>query len=81
MHILEPIGGAAPKFSARDKINAFSTKMTHTIALDCPAQGYPGPAFRYYPFREMATDAKPVQIDFQNRLAAQPQSFLRRQKV
>ena len=66
MHILEPIGGAAPKFSARDKINA---------------QGYPVPAFRYYPFREMATDAKPVQIDFQNRLAAQPQSFLRRQKV
>ncbi len=45
---VEPIGGASPKFSARDKINAYSAKSSEILALDCPAQGFPVPAFRYF---------------------------------
>ena len=43
---LEPIGSAAPKFNVKDKINAFIGKSHSKLALLCPAQGSPIPAFR-----------------------------------
>lgn len=43
---LEPIGSAPPKFSVKDKINAFGVTLAETFAMVCPAQGFPLPAFR-----------------------------------
>ena len=43
---VEPIGSAPPKFSVKDKINAFGVNVDETFAILCPAQGFPIPAFR-----------------------------------
>ena len=43
---VEPIGSAPPKFSVKDKINAFGVNLDETFAILCPAQGFPIPAFR-----------------------------------
>ena len=46
--ILEPIGGAAPKFSSESKtIGTFEKTGGDSLALACPAQAYPLPTFRY----------------------------------
>ena len=46
--VLEPIGGAAPKFSSASKsIGTFDEKGGDSVALACPAQAYPLPSFRY----------------------------------
>ena len=45
---LEPIGGAAPKFSSESKsIGTFDKMGGDSLALACPAQAYPLPTFRY----------------------------------
>ena len=44
--ILEPIGSAAPKISAKEKFNHLSIKFGSQFGISCPAQGYPVPAFR-----------------------------------
>ena len=43
---LEPIGGAKPKFSLVTKVLHLEHEMGKSIALSCPAQGFPLPAFR-----------------------------------
>ena len=43
---LEPIGSASPKFSTADKSSTFVHTQSSSIALVCPAQGFPLPAFR-----------------------------------
>ena len=48
LFVLEPIGGAAPKFSSDSKsIGTFDKKGGESLALACPAQAYPLPSFRY----------------------------------
>ena len=45
---LEPIGGAAPKFSSESKsIGTFDKSGGDSLALACPAQAYPLPTFKY----------------------------------
>ena len=45
---IEPIGGAAPKFSSSSKsIGTFEEHGGESLALVCPAQAYPLPSFRY----------------------------------
>ena len=46
LHDLEPIGSASPKFSTADKSSTFVHTQSSSIALVCPAQGFPLPAFR-----------------------------------
>ena len=43
---LEPIGGSAPKFSSDTKLSLFERTSMSQMALLCPAQGSPIPAFR-----------------------------------
>ena len=43
---LEPIGSTIPKFSTID--SNVKRDSSASIALICPAQGYPSPAFRYF---------------------------------
>ena len=45
--LLEPIGGAAPKFSSDSKtLGNFDKKEGAQLALNCPAQAFPLPSFR-----------------------------------
>ena len=43
---LEPIGGSKPKLSEDSKLNQIVRNREDSMALLCPAQGYPIPAFR-----------------------------------
>ena len=43
---LEPIGFSKPKFSSIVDLSAFKKELGSGIALTCPAQGIPIPAFR-----------------------------------
>ena len=46
--MIEPVGGAAPKFSSSSKsIGTFEEKGGEPLALVCPAQAHPLPSFRY----------------------------------
>lgn len=42
--LLEPMGSAAPKVNL--KLKAIETSVNEKLALVCPAQGMPLPAFR-----------------------------------
>lgn len=44
---LEPIGGAKPKLSMRYDSLSLRETESQSLALICPAQGFPLPAFRY----------------------------------
>ena len=44
--MIEPIGSAIPKFSDQGKINVPKVLQAESLALLCPAQGSPIPAFR-----------------------------------
>jgi hypothetical protein len=44
--LLEPIGGAKPKFSQETEIFQFTKSSRTSLALLCPAQGHPLPSFR-----------------------------------
>ena len=43
---IEPIGGAAPKFSSDAKLSLFVRRENDIVSLLCPAQGAPVPSFR-----------------------------------
>ena len=47
---IDPVGSALPKFSSKDKINAFAIEKSSVLSLTCPAQGHPLPAFRFVNF-------------------------------
>jgi len=43
----EPIGGSIPKFSTENDGSKLVRGFMSSIALTCPAQGYPLPGFRF----------------------------------
>ena len=43
----EPIGSTKPKFASKLDLQAFKEVAGSPMALTCPAQGSPVPAFRY----------------------------------
>jgi hypothetical protein len=47
LNLIEPIGSAGPKFTSDDKSDTFSRSSGTPLALKCPAQGFPVPAFRF----------------------------------
>lgn len=44
---LEPLGVKAPNFSTDDRSSSFIRTINDSLTLQCPAQGYPVPMFRY----------------------------------
>ena len=42
----EPIGSASPKFTSDTKSATYERMSGSSVALTCPAQGFPLPAFR-----------------------------------
>lgn len=44
--IAEPVGSVAPKVEIKDKAGIFLAKADNSLALLCPAQSYPMPAYR-----------------------------------
>lgn len=47
MHLLEPLGGTAPKFSSLAHSHSFFKEHGTAIALQCPSQAYPPPNFKW----------------------------------
>ena len=48
--LIEPIGGAIPKFTTDSKsLGTFEKTFGGTLALLCPAQAFPLPSYRYRP--------------------------------
>ena len=45
-YFLEPVGGSSPKFPAESSISNLGRQVSSSLALVCPAQGSPIPAFR-----------------------------------
>ncbi|KAM8712137.1 hypothetical protein ACLKA7_012632 [Drosophila subpalustris] len=46
---IEPVGSVAPKVEIKDKLGIFVAKSSCSMALLCPAQSYPMPAFSVAP--------------------------------
>lgn len=46
MSFSEPVGSVAPKVEIKDKAGIFLAKADNSLALLCPAQSYPMPAYR-----------------------------------
>lgn len=46
MSFAEPVGSVAPKVEIKDKAGIFLAKADNSLALLCPAQSYPMPAYR-----------------------------------
>ena len=44
---LEPVGSSAPKVPKEAKSDTFVVTKDSTMALTCPGQSYPAPAFRF----------------------------------
>lgn len=43
---IEPVGSVAPKVDIKDEINYARVALNHSLAIVCPAQSDPVPAFR-----------------------------------
>ncbi|XP_044595819.1 Down syndrome cell adhesion molecule-like protein Dscam2 isoform X8 [Cotesia glomerata] len=63
--ITEPVGSKAPAFTGDIKASGWlvNKRLNSTLAMPCPAQGYPVPAFRWYKFIEGTTRRQPVQLN------------------
>ncbi|XP_044596034.1 Down syndrome cell adhesion molecule-like protein Dscam2 isoform X39 [Cotesia glomerata] len=61
--ITEPVGLARPKFSSIHKSLTFDTYEGRGVTLQCPAQAYPVPFFKWYKFIEGTTRRQPVQLN------------------
>ncbi|XP_026835361.1 Down syndrome cell adhesion molecule-like protein Dscam2 isoform X6 [Drosophila erecta] len=61
--ITEPVGSVAPKVEIKDKVGIFVAKSNSSLALLCPAQSYPIPAFRWYKFIEGTTRKQAVVLN------------------
>ncbi|XP_039227510.1 Down syndrome cell adhesion molecule-like protein Dscam2 isoform X49 [Drosophila yakuba] len=61
--ITEPVGSVAPKVEIKDKVGIFLAKSNVSLALLCPAQSYPIPAFRWYKFIEGTTRKQAVVLN------------------
>nr|XP_017031913.1 Down syndrome cell adhesion molecule-like protein Dscam2 isoform X16 [Drosophila kikkawai] len=61
--ITEPVGSVAPKVEIKDKLGIFVAKFNRSMALLCPAQAYPMPAYRWYKFIEGTTRKQAVVLN------------------
>nr|XP_012216028.1 PREDICTED: Down syndrome cell adhesion molecule-like protein Dscam2 isoform X14 [Linepithema humile] len=61
--ITEPVGLAKPKFSTIDKSRTFEIAEAQGLTLQCPAQAYPVPFFKWYKFIEGTSRRQPVQLN------------------
>ncbi|XP_061930197.1 cell adhesion molecule Dscam2 isoform X46 [Apis cerana] len=61
--ITEPVGFAKPKFSTIDKSRTFEARQGQGVTLQCPAQAYPVPIFKWYKFIEGSSRRQPVQLN------------------
>ncbi|XP_039227493.1 Down syndrome cell adhesion molecule-like protein Dscam2 isoform X28 [Drosophila yakuba] len=61
--ITEPVGSVAPKVDIKDEINYARVGRDHSLAIVCPAQSYPVPAFRWYKFIEGTTRKQAVVLN------------------
>lgn len=46
-HVLEPMSTAIPKVSSKSKYDVLEYPKTVSLALICPAQGFPVPSYRF----------------------------------
>ncbi|CAH0581348.1 unnamed protein product [Chrysodeixis includens] len=61
--ITEPVGRVPPKFASVVMGTMIGVKKTDSFALQCPAQAFPVPLFRWYKFIEGTTRKQPVTLD------------------
>ncbi|XP_060864234.1 cell adhesion molecule Dscam2 isoform X49 [Metopolophium dirhodum] len=61
--ITEPIGMKSPSFSTDTKITAYIRSLNSNIGLQCQAQGFPVPNFRWYKFIEGSNKKQAVTLD------------------
>ncbi|XP_008186278.1 Down syndrome cell adhesion molecule-like protein Dscam2 isoform X34 [Acyrthosiphon pisum] len=61
--ITEPIGMKSPSFSTDTKISAYIRSLNANIGLQCQAQGFPVPNFRWYKFIEGSNKKQAVTLD------------------
>ncbi|XP_050054040.1 cell adhesion molecule Dscam2 isoform X10 [Aphis gossypii] len=61
--ITEPIGMKSPSFSTDTKITAYIRSLNANIGLQCQAQGFPVPNFRWYKFIEGSNKKQAVTLD------------------
>ncbi|GAB1868744.1 Down syndrome cell adhesion molecule-like protein Dscam2 isoform X2 [Camponotus japonicus] len=57
------MGAKGPKFSSDDRVHSFIRAAGNTSNLQCPAQGFPVPSFRWYKFIEGTLRRQPVQLN------------------
>ncbi|XP_052739485.1 cell adhesion molecule Dscam2 isoform X25 [Bicyclus anynana] len=61
--ITEPIGRVPPKFSSTQVGAMYVVIMDTTFALQCPAQAFPVPVFRWYKFIDGSARKQPVALN------------------
>ncbi|XP_043680321.1 Down syndrome cell adhesion molecule-like protein Dscam2 isoform X3 [Vespula pensylvanica] len=62
--ITEPVGSKAPTLTGGDVKGVWMEKGTNSsVVLQCPAQAYPVPSFRWYKFIEGSSRRQPVQLN------------------
>ncbi|KRF98097.1 uncharacterized protein Dwil_GK22019, isoform BH [Drosophila willistoni] len=61
--ITEPVGSVAPKVNKKDEFSHDSIGLMGTIAIQCPAQSYPVPFYRWYKFIEGTTRKQAVVLN------------------
>ncbi|XP_053612851.1 cell adhesion molecule Dscam1 isoform X36 [Plodia interpunctella] len=61
--ITEPVGRVSPKFSSVVMGTMIGVKKNNSFALQCPAQAFPVPLFRWYKFIEGTTRKQPVTLN------------------
>nr|XP_017031932.1 Down syndrome cell adhesion molecule-like protein Dscam2 isoform X36 [Drosophila kikkawai] len=61
--ITEPIGSVAPRVNRKDEFNHDRIRSSQTIAIQCPAQSYPVPVYRWYKFIEGTTRKQAVVLN------------------
>ncbi|XP_041562998.1 Down syndrome cell adhesion molecule-like protein Dscam2 isoform X24 [Drosophila elegans] len=61
--ITEPIGSVAPRVNRKDEFNHDRIKSSMTISIQCPAQSYPVPVYRWYKFIEGTTRKQAVVLN------------------
>ncbi|XP_063932350.1 cell adhesion molecule Dscam1 isoform X5 [Zophobas morio] len=61
--ITEPISSTLPKVSSHSKYDVIAYNENSSLAVVCPAQGYPVPFFRWYKFVEGTTRKQAVTLN------------------
>ncbi|XP_039751105.1 Down syndrome cell adhesion molecule-like protein Dscam2 isoform X4 [Pararge aegeria] len=61
--ITEPMGRVPPKFPSAQTTSGFQFKEFTSLAVLCPAQAFPAPAFRWYKFIDGSARKQPVALN------------------